>query len=73
MISMASTSQEQEAVVVPVNVDVRNSEDIVDFLINKCRFCKLSYEDKFYFMYIKQLKRGDSKLRTDAGKRIKGA
>jgi heterodisulfide reductase subunit B len=46
MISMASTSQEQEVVVVPV--DVRNSEDIVDFLINKCRFCKLSYEDKFY-------------------------
>jgi hypothetical protein len=39
MISMASTSQEQEAVVVPVNVD---------FLINKCRFCKLSYKDKFY-------------------------
>jgi hypothetical protein len=36
---MASTSQEQEAGVVPV---------IVDFLINKCRFCKLSYEDKFY-------------------------
>jgi hypothetical protein len=31
---MASTNQEQEAVVVPVNVDVRNSEDIVDFLIN---------------------------------------
>jgi hypothetical protein len=54
MISMASTSQEQEAVVLPVNVDVRNSEDIVDFLINKCRFCKLSYEDK---IYIKQLKR----------------
>jgi heterodisulfide reductase subunit B len=45
---MACTSQEQEAVVVPVNVDVLNSEDIVDFLINKCRFCKLSYEDKFY-------------------------
>jgi hypothetical protein len=40
MISMASTSQEQEAVVVPVNVDL-------DFLINKCRSCKLSYEDKF--------------------------
>jgi hypothetical protein len=50
MISMASTSQEQEAIVVPVNVGVRNPEDqdIVDFLINKCRFCKLSYEDKFY-------------------------
>jgi hypothetical protein len=47
MISMACTSQEQEAVVVPVNVDVRNSEDIVDVLINKCRSCKLSYEDKF--------------------------
>jgi hypothetical protein len=46
MISMACTSQEQEAVVVPVNVDVRNSEDIVDVLINKCRFSKLSYEDK---------------------------
>jgi heterodisulfide reductase subunit B len=42
---MASTSLEQEAIVVPVNVDVRNSENIVDFLINKCRFCKLSYED----------------------------
>jgi hypothetical protein len=41
MISMACTSQEQEAVVVPVNVDL-------DFLINKCRSCKLSYEDKFY-------------------------
>jgi hypothetical protein len=38
---MASTSQEQEAVVVPVNVDV-------DFLINKCRIS---------FMHIKQLKR----------------
>jgi hypothetical protein len=38
---MASTSQEQKAVVVPVNVDL-------DFLINKCRSCKRSYEDKFY-------------------------
>jgi heterodisulfide reductase subunit B len=45
---MTITNQEQEAVVRSVNVDVRNSEDIVDFLINKCRFCKLSYEDKFY-------------------------
>lgn len=40
---MASTSQEEEAVVVPVNVNIRNSEDIVDFLINKCRFCKLNF------------------------------
>jgi hypothetical protein len=45
---MTITNQEQEAVVGSVNVDVRNSEDIVDFFINKCRFCKLSYEDKFY-------------------------
>jgi hypothetical protein len=45
---MANTSQEQEAVVAPVNVDVRNSEDIFDFLINKCGFCKLCYEHKFY-------------------------
>jgi hypothetical protein len=48
---MASTSQEQEAVVVPVNVDVRNSEYIFDFLINKCRFCKLCYEHKFYIFF----------------------
>jgi hypothetical protein len=38
---MTITNQEQEAVVGSVNVDVRNSEDIVDFFINKCRFCKL--------------------------------
>jgi hypothetical protein len=42
IISMASTSQEQKAV--PVNVDVRNSEN-VDFLINNCRYCKPSLDD----------------------------
>jgi hypothetical protein len=51
---MASTSQEQEAVVVPVKVDVRNSEDIVDFLIN-AGF--VNFPTKISLMYIKQLKR----------------
>jgi hypothetical protein len=54
---MASTSQEQEAVVVLVNVDVRNSKDIIDFFINKCRFCNLSYEDKFYVHLLSKLSR----------------
>jgi hypothetical protein len=48
MISMASTSQEQEVVVVPVNVDL-------DFLINKCGL--VNFPTKVSFMYIKHLKR----------------